>query len=172
MNLRTALTLVPILTIAPALTVLADKTSHETKTLMNLPPVASLDEHSDYSVYVAHGVSASIQRAALRKLFHQPEFNRPNSLNEYGDHIPLPVRQVPSQPAHAVVAAKKKIEPASVQSGQADAHLPPIESLNENSDYSVFLAPGVSDSVQRAALRKLFHLPEFDQPSSMNAYGY
>jgi len=37
-----------------------------------------------------------------------------------------------------------------------DADMPPIESLNEESDYSGFLSPEVSDGLRKQALRKLF----------------
>lgn len=40
-----------------------------------------------------------------------------------------------------------------------DADMPPIESLNERSDFSAFLSAGVSEGLRRRALRKLFALP-------------
>jgi hypothetical protein len=42
----------------------------------------------------------------------------------------------------------------------SDADLPPIESLDQGSDVSGFLSPGVSAELRRLALRKIFHLPQ------------
>ena len=38
-----------------------------------------------------------------------------------------------------------------------DEDMPPIESLDEDSDYSGFLSPKVSEELRKRALRKLFH---------------
>jgi hypothetical protein len=51
-----------------------------------------------------------------------------------------------------------------------DADMPPLESLTAESDFTQFLAEGVSDALRRAALRKLFHLPEFNILDGMNEY--
>lgn len=40
-----------------------------------------------------------------------------------------------------------------------DDDMPPIESLDESSDFSMFLSPGVSERLRHAALTKLMHLP-------------
>lgn len=42
-----------------------------------------------------------------------------------------------------------------------DADMPALESLDENSDFSAFLSPGVSDELRRKAMAKLFRLPQF-----------
>jgi hypothetical protein len=54
-------------------------------------------------------------------------------------------------------------EPPAPQSVLTDADMPPIESLNEKSDFSVFLSSGVSETLRRQALRKLFLLPSINQ---------
>ncbi|MGI9303574.1 MAG: DUF3306 domain-containing protein [Gammaproteobacteria bacterium] len=51
-----------------------------------------------------------------------------------------------------------------------DADMPPIESLDENSDYSAFMSPKVSEGLRRLALRKLFHLPKFNIRDGLNDY--
>lgn len=38
-----------------------------------------------------------------------------------------------------------------------DADMPPLDSLTEDSDYSGFLSPSVSEALRKQALRKLFH---------------
>lgn len=44
-----------------------------------------------------------------------------------------------------------------------DADMPPIESLDERSDFSLFMSPGVSEALRREALNKLFLLPEINR---------
>lgn len=51
-----------------------------------------------------------------------------------------------------------------------DADMPPIESLDKDSDYSVFMSPKVSDQLRTQALRKLFHLPAFNITDGLNDY--
>jgi hypothetical protein len=53
-----------------------------------------------------------------------------------------------------------------------DADMPPIESLSEKSDYSMFLSPGVSEELRRLAFRKLFRLPEFSQRFELDSEYY
>jgi hypothetical protein len=48
--------------------------------------------------------------------------------------------------------------------------LPNIESLTYESDYTVFLAPGVPLGVHRAALRKLWSFPAFNQTDGLSSY--
>ncbi len=48
--------------------------------------------------------------------------------------------------------------------------LPPLESLDENSDYRGFLAPEVSEELHRLALRKLFHSSRFQVLDGLNDY--
>lgn len=45
-----------------------------------------------------------------------------------------------------------------------------IEMLDEDSDYSVFLSPKVSEELRRGALRKLFHLPRFNTQDGLGDY--
>jgi len=40
-----------------------------------------------------------------------------------------------------------------------DADMPPVDSLDENSDFSPFMSPGVSEALRQAALRRLFQSP-------------
>ena len=49
-----------------------------------------------------------------------------------------------------------------VKQDASDADLPSIDQLNENSDYSAFMSPKVSEHLRLTALRKLFHTPQFN----------
>ncbi|MEW8027651.1 MAG: DUF3306 domain-containing protein [Candidatus Thiodiazotropha sp.] len=51
-----------------------------------------------------------------------------------------------------------------------DEDMPPLESLDENSDYSGFLSPRVSDQVRQLALRKLFHSAAFNVCDGLDDY--
>ncbi len=53
---------------------------------------------------------------------------------------------------------------------KTDTDMPPLESLDENSDYTGFLSPGVSENLRRMALRRLFHLPQFNVRDGLNDY--
>ena len=51
-----------------------------------------------------------------------------------------------------------------------DADMPPIESLNEDSDFSMFMSSGVSDKLRNLALRKMFHVPAFNIRDGLDEY--
>ena len=51
-----------------------------------------------------------------------------------------------------------------------DADMPPVESLDGESDVSGFLSKGVSEGLRRAALRKLFHSPKFNVCDGLDDY--
>lgn len=53
-----------------------------------------------------------------------------------------------------------------------DADMPPVESLDENSDFSLFMSAGVSDELRRRALRKLFALPGINQRCPLDGEWY
>ena len=81
----------------------------------------------------------------------------------------------PPPPSPAAPAVKPEAEtPSAVDAPPprplTDADMPPVESLTAESDFSQFLAEGVSDALRRAALRKLFKLPEFGVLDGLNEY--
>lgn len=51
-----------------------------------------------------------------------------------------------------------------------EAELPPIESLHEDSEVSMFLHENISESLRRAALRKLFHMGKFNVCDGLDDY--
>ena len=51
-----------------------------------------------------------------------------------------------------------------------DEDMPPIESLDEDGDYSGFLSPGVSEGLRRRALRKLFTSAVFNVRDGLDDY--
>jgi len=51
-----------------------------------------------------------------------------------------------------------------------DEDMPPLESLNEDSDYSGFMSPGVSDSLRNLALRKMFLSSKYNFTDGLDDY--
>lgn len=51
-----------------------------------------------------------------------------------------------------------------------DDDMPPIESLGEDSDYSIFMSSGVSDKLRNLALRKMFHVAGFNIRDGLDEY--
>ncbi len=50
---------------------------------VELPPLESLGEDSDYSAFLRGGVPTDLKQKALRKLFHSPKFNIRDGLDDY-----------------------------------------------------------------------------------------
>jgi hypothetical protein len=59
------------------------------------------------------------------------------------------------------VAARRKL---------TDADMPPLDTLNDKSDFAAFMSPGVSEKLRAQALRRLFHLPGFHVPDGLDDY--
>jgi hypothetical protein len=51
-----------------------------------------------------------------------------------------------------------------------DEDMPPIDSLTEESDFTGFLSPGVSEELRKLALRKLFHGAAFNLRDGLDDY--
>jgi hypothetical protein len=65
----------------------------------------------------------------------------------------------------ALDPAKAQVPAPSEKSSEripTDADMPPLETLDESSDYSPFMSPGVSDALRQAALRRLFRSPQMN----------
>jgi len=71
----------------------------------------------------------------------------------------------PSSDPDAVMLAEEDAKPVLT-----DADMPPIESLNEDSDFSGFMSAGVSDKLRNLALRKLFMAPVFNIRDGLDEY--
>jgi len=77
----------------------------------------------------------------------------------------------------SAVVVEEPLESIDGVAQAADAHLeltdddmPPIESLNADSDYSGFMSPKVSETLRHQALNKLFHLPHYNITDGLNDY--
>ncbi len=59
---------------------------------------------------------------------------------------------------------------ASQEPVLSDADMEPVESLTENSDFSRFMSPGVSDKLRNLALGKMFQTPFFNIRDGLDEY--
>lgn len=64
-------------------------------------------------------------------------------------------------------SVETEVAPADIPAG---IELPPVETLQEHSDVSGFLSPGVSRDLRSLALKKLFHLPKFNITDGLDDY--
>jgi hypothetical protein len=83
----------------------------------------------------------------------------------------------PSVPEQAPVAPGAGTEPqtpldaaAEPEPEPADEDMPPIESLNERSDLSMFFSSKVSEELRRRALRKVFMSAAFNRVDGLDDY--
>jgi hypothetical protein len=75
-------------------------------------------------------------------------------------------RQLPMVEPMVGQGAEQHAEPPVL----TDEDMPPIESLNEASDFSGFMSPGVSDELRKLALRKLFSATAFNVVDGLDDY--
>ncbi|MDF1528172.1 MAG: DUF3306 domain-containing protein [Sedimenticola sp.] len=107
----------------------------------DMPPIESLDEHSDYSGFLSEKVSESLRRQALRKLFHSAAFNVCDGLDDYdGDYTNFAGLGdiVTADMRHQLAMAEAKLE----------AMLVPQTSQQESgeSEHTVAVEPAVADA--------------------------
>lgn len=62
------------------------------------------------------------------------------------------------------------VEAAEEEPVLTDADMPPLESLDQDSDFSGFLSAGVSEALRRKALRQMFHGPKFNITDGLTDY--
>ena len=55
-------------------------------------------------------------------------------------------------------------------SPKTDTDMPPVETIDESTDMRDFFSPEVSEQLRRVALRKLFHLPQFNIVDGLDDY--
>ena len=80
--------------------------------------------------------------------------------------------QPPAPPAEQGAAAgeEEAAEAPAKSLPPADDELPPLESLDEHSDYSSFMSPRVSETLRKQALRKLFRSQKFNYICELDDY--
>ena len=78
--------------------------------------------------------------------------------------------EAPALPASAPSVVPAPTTAAGAPTPPAALELPPVESLTFDSDFTVFLQPGVDDKVKRAALKQLFRDPRFNIMDGLDTY--
>jgi hypothetical protein len=76
-------------------------------------------------------------------------------------------------PVTPPVETEKPVIPAAQNAPISDEivqNLPPIESLNSESNYAAFMQPKVPDALKRQALKKLFTEPQFNVMDGLDVY--
>ncbi len=89
--------------------------------------------------------------------------------------VPVAPEQAPELPAEKIAAESTAVN-AGAQAAETDEviltdeDMPPIESLNGESDYSPFLSEGVSKELRNIALKKLFFSGNFGVRDGLDDY--
>ena len=68
------------------------------------------------------------------------------------------------------VSTERDVDEESAVPALTDADMPALETLHDDSDYSGFLSPEVSDKLREVALRKLFHGKAFNIVDGLDDY--
>ena len=99
--------------------------------LPELPDLSELGEDSDYSMFMAKGVSREKRQAALRQLFRSPKFNVTDGLDDYcedftkfeplGDIVTADMRHHAERLARKALEALEALEGDATEPGMADA---------------------------------------------------
>lgn len=96
----------------------------------DMPPVESLDEHSDYAAFLSPGVSEALRAQALRKLFQFPGLHLPDGLDDYDDDftqftgLGKTVTHEMQRMLKRELEADRRIQDTQEQSGQQTAMEP------------------------------------------------
>jgi hypothetical protein len=108
-------------------------------------------------------------------------WSRRKALSRQGEELPEPPEDAELQEPAAEGTEASPVAADAVPEGTereaglpADEipELPPLESLDENSDYSAFLGKGVAPDLKQKALQKLFHSPKFNIRDGLDDYDW
>lgn len=110
-------------------------------------------------------------------------WSRRKTLSRQGEELPEPAADAdgeqhdasPDAQQPSPVGDEAPTEHRGDEAGvseDAAQELPPLESLDENSDYSAFLRDGVPGDLKQKALRKLFHSPKFNIRDGLDDYDW
>lgn len=137
----------------------------------SIPSTAGLGAHSDYTVFMQSGVPEGVRIAALRILWRtHPVITKVDELVDYG--VGATTKEVTgSESTASAPVSGPALEPQA--SGTRNGQLPSIDSLDKDSDYTVFMHDGVPSTTQIQALRKLWKSdPAFAEVDDLTDYGY
>jgi hypothetical protein len=109
-------------------------------------------------------------------------WSRRKALSRSGEELPEPAAdaeaETPGDDAETAASritaddAPERTEGEDGLPAEDTPELPPLESLDENSDYSAFLGKGVPPELKQKALQKLFHSPKFNIRDGLDDYDW
>jgi predicted metal-dependent hydrolase len=97
---------------------------------VDMPPIESLDERSDLSMFFSSKVSTELRRRALRKVFLSAAFNRVDGLDDYAEDFTSFEQLgniVTSDLKHQMEVARKRLAAAEEQLEQIEGESPDTE---------------------------------------------
>jgi len=130
-----------------------------------LPAVETLGADSDYSGFMRPGVPEALRVQALRKLWRgHPVIGAVDELSDYGSDL-----KVVELEQRETRISRATAEPVNAIQGLA---LPATESLESDSDFSVFMQSEVPESIKHRALSKLWRIhPNINRIDDLSDYG-
>ena len=109
-----------------------------------------------------------MQRWSNRKVAAQAEVDS-NLKTETDLKVDHP-DELEKSPLDKSLVTELNVAEPEIQEFKTDEDMPPVEELTEDSKYSDFLSPKVSDALRKQALRKLFHLPFLNVVDGLDDY--
>jgi hypothetical protein len=109
----------------------------------------TIDNNKDSDVPEREATKSGDSESAFRRWSRRKHEARVTSRPDVGSTDPTPVSGV------------ERHDPTP-ERVLTDADMPPLDELNEKSDFSPFMSPGVSDALRQAALRRLFRTPQMN----------
>ncbi len=109
-----------------------------------------------------------MQRWSERKVAAQAEVD--SDLKTETDLKVAHADELENSPLDKSLVTESNLTEPEVQEFKTDEDMPPVEELTEDSNYSDFLSPKVSDALRKQALRKLFHLPFLNVVDGLDDY--
>ncbi len=140
-------------------------TANHAKAGHGLPAVETLGADSDYTGFMRAGVPETVRVQAVRQLWRSyPVIGAVDELGDYGlDLEVVALEQSDSRGSRAAA------ETAIATDGPV---LPAIENLGSGSDFSVFMRPGVPESMKHRALSEPWRShPDIGRLDDLSDYG-
>lgn len=117
----------------------------------DMPDIETLNEDSDYSMFMSSQVSDSLKKKALKKLFLSPSINVLDELNDYdenytlfealGDIVPYDLKQYLDRKCQEITEKTLDIEEPALE--QQDIKEKPTEAVNSDN-----VTESESDAIQ------------------------
>jgi len=111
-----------------------------------------------------------IQRWSRRKIDTKSEIKEEVKNNIDSELINIDKKEIESSFVTSPTSEILSSPASGTEEYKTDEDMVPLEQLTEDSDYSGFLSPRVSEALRKQALRKLFHLPFLNVVDGLDDY--